>query len=121
MGVVSANGRGIDHFLEALKSGKSGIQFIPELQQHGFGCQIGGIPSIEDSPYNELLDQYGLTPSSFNVKYVCTAGLEAWEHGGLKIPDSNSDAVDADTGIIMGSGIGSAGIWGAQQQCQRKL
>ena len=112
LGVVSANGCGIEHFLSAIQQGKSGIKYIPELKEHGFGCQIGGIPDINDSPYNAILDQYGLVPAGFNVKYACTAGLEAWEHGGLSIPERSSGEVDDDTGIILGSGIGSADIWG---------
>ena len=112
LGVVSANGCGIEHFLSAIQQGKSGIKYIPELKEHGFGCQIGGIPDINDSPYNAILDQYGLVPASFNVKYACTAGLEAWKHGGLSIPERSSGEVDDDTGIILGSGIGSADIWG---------
>lgn len=112
LGIVSANGLGIEQFLDAIKQGKSGIQFIPELEERGFGCQIGGVPDISNSKYNELLHQNGLEPASYNVKYACTAGVEAWESAGFNLTGPEDNKVDIDTGVVMGSGIGSADIWG---------
>lgn len=46
MGVVAPNGVGLTAFSEALKSGKSGIGFQPELERLKFSCQIAGKPEI---------------------------------------------------------------------------
>jgi 3-oxoacyl-(acyl-carrier-protein) synthase len=112
MGVISPIGTGIPAFADALHNGKSGIRFSPELQQHQFGCQIAGIPEIDQSKYIPQLDKYGLLPASAMLKYGIVAGLEAWEDAGLSIPEYQEGETDYDTGIILGSGIGSADIFG---------
>jgi len=64
-----------------------------------------------DSPYLQILEQYGLNGCSKIITLSCIAGLEAWEDAGFQIPERES-AVDYETGIIIGSGIGSADIFG---------
>ena len=54
LGVVAPNGVGLEAFLVALREGKSGIQFWPQLKELNFACQIGGAPSIKE----EVLDRY---------------------------------------------------------------
>ncbi len=111
-GIVSPIATGNRNFIEALKSSKSGIAFIEELQQHNFGCQIGGIPDIRQSVYFSYIEKYGLATASNMINYGIVAALEAWEHAGLQIPDYNYNTVDYDTGCIIGSGIGPADIFG---------
>ena len=43
MGVVAANGHGLDAFEQALREGRSGIRFQERLRELGFGCQVGGV------------------------------------------------------------------------------
>jgi|AntAceMinimDraft_17_1070374.scaffolds.fasta_scaffold03202_2 3-oxoacyl-(acyl-carrier-protein) synthase len=107
MGVVAPNGVGKKNFLNAIKKGKSGIKFIPELKELNFGCQIGGIPDIDNSAYNNLLNKYSLSSTSSTIKYAVIAGLEAWKDAGYTIPDYDSKDVDYNKGIIIGSGAGS--------------
>lgn len=103
LGVVAPNGVGISEFLESLQTGKSGIQFYPELKQHKFSCCIGGIPDVSQ----EIKEQYlsSLQLKNFNssgILYGCMAGMDAWKDAGLKLgPDVD---VDYDTGIIFGTG-----------------
>ena len=48
MGVVAANGHGLDAFERALREGRSGIRFQPKLSDLGFGCQVAGVPELSD-------------------------------------------------------------------------
>ena len=62
LGVVAPNGVGISEFTEAIKSGKSGIQFFQELQDLNFSCSIGGIPAVSEelkAKYLSPLQQFG--------------------------------------------------------------
>jgi 3-oxoacyl-(acyl-carrier-protein) synthase len=56
MGIIAPNANGLQQFEEALREGRSGIRFIPKLQELNFACQIGGVPqdfqAIRDSYFN---------------------------------------------------------------------
>jgi len=112
LGVVAPNGTGLNEFLKALKEGKSGIRHIPELESLGFTCQIGGIPDIGLSPFNSYIDFYNLQDAGFYTKYAVIAALEAWADASLPIPDFSNQDVSADTGIVLGSGIGAFDLMG---------
>ena len=112
IGIVAPIGCGVDPFLNALKTGKNGIQFIPKLKELNFGCQIGGIPDYSTSVYHNYISKYNLTDASDIIKLAIIAGLESWENAGLVIPEFGEGNTDYDTGIIIGSGIGSVDIFG---------
>ena len=107
IGVVSSIGTGKNDFLNAVKNGTSGIKKIPELQKYNLNCQIGGLPNCMDSPYLSVLEKHNLTITSSTLLYACLAGIEAWTDAQLTIPEYDSVHTDADTGIIVGSGMGS--------------
>ncbi len=112
IGVVASNGLGKTEFTNALLNGKSGIKHIAELEELGFGCQIGGIPDISKSEFNSYIELYGMQTASLMIKYAVIAGLEAWTDSGISIPEYNSKEVDYNTGAIIGSGIGAIDIYG---------
>lgn len=109
MGVVSPIGVGLESFERAMKKMESGISHIPELERLGFGCQIGGIPNIENHEELKYLYANELQGASMMVIYACLAGLEAWKNAGLSIDAMSS--VDYDTGAIVGTGIGATDIF----------
>lgn len=104
MGVAAPNAVGLEAFKEAIKQGRSGIQFHPELEDLKFSCQIGGKPEISE----EILQKY-FTPlqlrglNSSGIVYGVIAGTDAWKDAGLIKP--NDESPDWDTGIIFGTGI----------------
>jgi len=103
LGVVASNGIGLEAFTAAIKEGKSGIRFFPELKDLNFSCCIGGVPDITE----ELKLKY-LTPlqlrgfKSTGILYGCIAGVDAWKDAGFSV-DETSD-VDIDSGTIFGTG-----------------
>ena len=105
MGVISPNGNGIPDFEEALKRGRSGICFVPRLEEHKFSCRIGGIPKDFESILEASFTNKELRDISHNIGYACVAAVEAWQNAGLKLIDPDAEA-DWDTGAVVGCGIG---------------
>lgn len=111
MGVVAPNGIGTKAFLQALKAGKSGIEFLPELEALKFGCQVGGIPPLTDALKEELFTPLELkTIKASGILYGLVAGLEAWNDAGLSIPENKAQIPDWDSGCIFGAGLAGAKV-----------
>jgi 3-oxoacyl-(acyl-carrier-protein) synthase len=101
LGVVAPNGVGIDVFLQAIKAGKSGIAFYPELKELGFSCCIGGIPEVSEELKREYFTELQLRGfNSSGILYGCMAGMDAWKDAGLSI----NEETDYDSGTIFGTG-----------------
>ncbi len=106
MGVAAPNAHGLINFEQALREGRSGIRFIPLLRELNFSCQIAGVPENFDEIRNEYFDHEKLLSINDNIGYASVSAVDAWIDAGFKIPDSDDDTVDWDTGVIAGSGIG---------------
>ncbi len=105
MGVVAPNGHGLDNFEQALREGRSGIQFIPRLKELNFSCQIGGMPERFDDIRKSYFDHEKLMSLNDNIGYISVSAVDAWRDAGFDWSDEN-DQVDWDTGAILGCGIG---------------
>lgn len=106
MGVAAPNAHGLENFEQALRGGVSGIRFIPELQELNFGCQIAGVPENFDGIRNSYFDHEKLLSINDNIGYASVAAVDAWRDAGFNLKSDDDDAVDWDTGVIAGSGIG---------------
>ncbi len=106
MGVAAPNGIGLQAFEEALREGRSGIRFIPQLAELGFGCQVAGVPQDFDRIRSEYFDHEKLMSINDNIGYASVCAIDAWTDAGFKVPDSEDDHVHWDTGAIVGCGIG---------------
>ncbi|MDI6741721.1 MAG: beta-ketoacyl-[acyl-carrier-protein] synthase family protein [Smithella sp.] len=105
MGVASPNAHGLENFEKALRGGVSGIRFIPRLQELSFGCQIAGVPENFDEIRKSYFDREKLLSINDNIGYASVSAVDAWKDAGFNLNDDD-DAVDWDTGVIAGSGIG---------------
>ena len=104
MGICAPNGLNLDEFGKNLSEGQSGIRFIDELKSLNFGCQIAGLPIINEDyidRYFTTLQQKGLKASG--LIYGVIAGKDAWVDAGLPIEKDSEP--DWDSGIIFGTGI----------------
>lgn len=102
LGVVSPNAVELGNFVEALKCGKSGIQYIEELERLNFGCRVGGIPPLTEEIKNRYfseLQQKMLQGSG--LTYGAVAAKEAWLHAGLEV---NPVETDWNSGVVFGGG-----------------
>jgi 3-oxoacyl-(acyl-carrier-protein) synthase len=104
MGVVSPNAIGLKNFKKALRQGRSGIKFIPELKELNFGCCIGGIPDSCEEILQKNTELKNYPYFSESLGYAITAAIEAWNDAGMKFP-TEDDPTDWDTGAIIGSGV----------------
>jgi len=106
MGVAAPNAHGLDNFEKALREGRSGIRHLPQLQEINFSCQIAGVPENFDAIRKSYFDHEKLLSINDNIGYASVSGVDAWKDAGFQIPESDDEAVDWDTGVIAGSGIG---------------
>ena len=106
MGVVAPNAHGLDAFTQALREGRSGIRWIPELEEMNFSCQVGGVPQDFEYTRKRYFDHEKLLSINDNIGYASVAAIDAWADAGFHLPDAEDDGVDWDTGVIAGCGIG---------------
>jgi 3-oxoacyl-[acyl-carrier-protein] synthase-1 len=97
LGIVSSIGNNRDEVLAALKAGKSGIEFNPQMAEHGFRSQIAGTLKIDPS---EHIDKRALRFMGPGAAYAYMAMREAIEDSGL----DESDVVNPRSGVVAGSG-----------------
>lgn len=105
MGVAAPNAHGLENFEKALRGGVSGIRFIPQLRELSFGCQIAGVPENFDEIRKRYFDREKLMSINDNIGYASVSAVDAWKDAGFDLNDDDN-AVDWDTGVIAGSGIG---------------
>jgi 3-oxoacyl-(acyl-carrier-protein) synthase len=105
VGVIAPNGHGKAAFSEALRAGKSGIRFRPELQELRFGCQVAGVPEGVGELKHQYFSEEELFAMNSNIVYAGIAAIDAWVDAGFQRPTGDSAEVDWDTGAIVGTGI----------------
>jgi 3-oxoacyl-(acyl-carrier-protein) synthase len=104
MGVCAPNGTGLDAFAHALREGRSGIRFHPELEILNFGCQIAGSPLLNDDLINNYFTPLQLKGLLSNgLIYGVIAGTDAWKDAGLETEAEGPP--DWDSGIMFGTGL----------------
>ncbi len=105
LGVVSPNGMNVSEFTNAIKHGISGIQYIRELEELNFSCQIAGKPLYENdylNNYFNTIQRKGLNASG--LEYGVISGLDAWKDAGLSIVEKENSPL-WEAGVIFGTGI----------------
>ncbi|MEI8092663.1 MAG: beta-ketoacyl-[acyl-carrier-protein] synthase family protein [Spirochaetales bacterium] len=108
LGVIAPNGHGLADFEAALRAGKSGIRFVPKLQELKFACQVGGIPENLEEIKKKYFSEDLLLAMNESMLYAGIAALDCWRDAGLPEPSADENSVDWDTGAILGTGIGGA-------------
>ena len=112
LGIVAPNGVGLDEFLSNLKSGISGIRSLPDLDELGFRCTVGGEPEVPQTTLDHFftsLQQKRIIAQG--VRFGVLAGLMAWEDSGMEI-SAKSGRLE-ETGVIMGAGMSGGDVYGA--------
>lgn len=106
MGILAPNGHGLEAYEAALRSGKSGIRKLPELEELKFGCQVAGVPQHVDEISARYFTEEQLLSMNSGIRMAGVAAIDAWRDAGFEVPADDSDSVDWDTGAIVGTGIG---------------
>ena len=106
IGVVAPNAIGAAEFERALREGRSGLRKNAAMAEHGFACQVAGVPEGADELAEKSFDSDLLVAMNQSHRYASLAAVEAWQDAGLAVPSPHDDTVDWDTGAILGTGIG---------------
>lgn len=106
LGVVAPNANGLRDFESALRKGVSGIRFQQKLKDLGFGCQVAGVPQGIDELAATYFGEEELLAMNTSHRFGCIAAVDAWTDAGLTRPTRESDAVDWNSGAILGTGVG---------------
>lgn len=104
LGVLSPNGHGPAEFARALREGRSGVRYQPEMAAKGFSCQVAGVPENIDGLRDRYFDQSTLLGMDRYTVLGCIAGLDCWDDAGLDRVEGHP--VDWETAVVFGSGIG---------------
>jgi len=101
MGIVSSIGNNTREVLRSLREGRSGIEFVPEMKQLGFRCQVAGrVKGLEVDPAR--IGKRPLQTMSPVARYAAVATLEALEEARLPRHALQSDR----TGVVVGGSLG---------------
>lgn len=97
MGIVSCLGNILGDVVSSLRSGSSGISYVPEYATLGLRSHLAGVPRID---YKKLIDRKALRFMGDAAAYACLAMRNAIADAGLKHEEISHPRV----GVIAGSG-----------------
>lgn len=103
LGVVAPNANNTGEFVTALREGRSGLRFIPELEELGFACQVAAIPKGLETALERIPGNLRLATNEC-MSYAALSAMEAFRDAGLS--PALGDQPHEDTGAIIGTGIG---------------
>ncbi len=114
LGVVAPNANGAQDFEDALRAGTSGVRAHAKMAECGFGSRVAGVPQGVDALVEKHFDEELLRAMNSSHRYAALASIDAWRDGGLARPNPGDEAVDWDTGAVIGTGIGGMDTIGAK-------
>jgi len=97
LGIVSSIGNNADEVISSLKAGRSGVEGVPEMVEHGFRSQIAGTLKIDVADH---VDKRALRFMGPGAAYAHIAMSQAIADAGLE----EGDIVNPRTGLVAGSG-----------------
>jgi len=106
LGVIAPNANGVADFELALRKGQSGIRAHEAMAEAGFASQVAGVPQGVDELAASYFPEDLLRAMNSSHRYAAVASVDAWKDAGLAVPAPDDDAVDWDTGAVLGTGIG---------------
>jgi 3-oxoacyl-(acyl-carrier-protein) synthase len=112
MGVIAPNANSVSDFEAALREGRSGIRAMELLAQLSFGCRVAGVPQGVDALVKSYFSDEELLAMNSNLRFAGIAAIDAWHDAGLVRPQPSDDAVDWETGAILGTGTGGLDTMG---------
>jgi 3-oxoacyl-(acyl-carrier-protein) synthase len=106
LGVIAPNANGVADFELALRKGQSGIRVNEAMALAGFASQVAGVPRGVDELAASYFSEDLLRAMNSSHRFAAIAAVDAWKDAGLAVPAPDDDAVDWDTGAVLGTGIG---------------
>ena len=106
LGVVAPNANGVADFELALRKGQSGVRANEDMAEAGFASRVAGVPQGVDEIAESYFEEDMLRAMNLSHRYVSIAAVDAWKDAGFEVPSSDDDAVNWETGAVLGTGIG---------------
>ena len=97
LGIVSPIGNSAEEVAAALRAGRSGIEAVPEMAEHGFRSRVAGTLKLDPS---EHVDKRTLRFMGPGAAYAYLSMSQAIADAGL----TEAEVSDPMTGLIAGSG-----------------
>jgi 3-oxoacyl-[acyl-carrier-protein] synthase-1 len=101
LGIVSCMGTTIAEVMQALKEGRSGLQFVPEMEALGYKCPVAGLVKELNTA---AIGKKSLQTMSEPARYAAVAALEALQDAGLPVETLRTNRA----GVVVGTGAGGA-------------
>jgi 3-oxoacyl-(acyl-carrier-protein) synthase len=110
IGVVAPNGGNVREFEANLRAGNSGIRDWPEAGDLGIGCRVAGIPEVDLTILDDQIPAPRRRALNRAMEYATVAAIECWRSAGLNSDPERTGETDWNTGVAVGTGIGSIDI-----------
>jgi len=114
LGVVSSIGNTMADFTASLRQGRSGACVHPAMVEHGFGCHVAAVPTDVDELAEQYFDEELLLAMNSGHRMASIAAVDAWTDAGLERPAHDDDAVNWETGAVIGTGVGGLDTTGSK-------
>lgn len=103
MGIISPVGNSVEEAWKNILAGKSGINFLTNLDTEGQSVKFGG--SVKNFEITDYLSPKDAKKMDTFIHYGMAAGIQAFEDCGIKVTEQNSERI----GVAIGAGIGGLG------------
>ena len=100
MGIISCAGKTINDFWASLVKGKSGIDYLKQVNTEGYSCKIGG--EVDNFDPLNYMDKKEIKRLARYSQFAIAASMEAVASSEI---DFNKEEND-DIGVLLGSGSG---------------
>ena len=100
MGIISCAGKTVNDFWASLIKGKSGIDYLKQVNTEGYSCKIGG--EVDDFNPLNYMDKKEIKRLARYSQFAIAASMEAVASSEIDFNKEESE----DIGVLLGSGSG---------------
>ena len=100
MGIISCAGKTVNDFWASLVKGKSGIDYLKQVNTEGYSCKIGG--EVDNFDPLNYMDKKEIKRLARYSQFAIAASMEAVASSEIDFNKEESE----DIGVLLGSGSG---------------
>ena len=100
MGIISCAGKTVNDFWTSLVKGKSGIDYLKQVNTEGYSCKIGG--EVDNFDPLNYMDKKEIKRLARYSQFAIAASMEAVASSEIDFNKEESE----DIGVLLGSGSG---------------
>ncbi len=104
-GTINPLGNSTEEYISNLKKSVCGIDHITFFNVDDYSSRIAA--EVKDADFSDVMDAKEVRRTSRFISFAVKAALEALQHSGLEINESNANSI----GVEIGSGIGGIDVF----------